>query len=92
MNHEQAQPNHERTQSGDTDTAPIAVGRPAGTGGRRVTIRGRNAGIAHSDADLVEFLRRAGLPDAWEFLDDPRWVHWQDGKPHQYDTTPPGSR
>ncbi|MER5469238.1 hypothetical protein [Streptomyces sp. NPDC002685] len=82
--------NHEQPQAEDVHTAPIVVGRPAGTGGRRVTIRGRSAGIAHSDADLVEFLRRAGLPDAWELLDDPHWVEWQDGRPHEYDTTPPG--
>jgi hypothetical protein len=96
VNHEHAQPNHqhhehhEQTQADDVPTAPITVGRPAGTGGRRVTIRGRSAGVAHSDADVVEFLRRAGLPDAGELLDDPRWVEWQDGRPHAYDTTPPG--
>ncbi|MEU4086873.1 hypothetical protein AB0F76_21820 [Streptomyces aureus] len=77
----------ERGQGGD---APVLVGRPAAAGGRRVTIRGRSAGIAHSDADVVEFLRRAGLPDAWELLDDPRWVGWQGGRPRTYDTTPPG--
>lgn len=59
-------------------------------GGRRVTIRGRSAGIAHGDADVVEFLRRAGLPDAWEYLDDPHRVERQDGRSRTYDTTPPG--
>jgi hypothetical protein len=49
-----------------------------------VTIRDQIAGLALSDADLVEFLRRAGLPDAWEVLDDPRWVEWQGGRPHEY--------
>lgn len=105
MNHEH-KPNHEHTQPDEdaeragregtppdgaqAPVAPITVGRPAGTGGRRVTIRGRSAGLAHSDADVVEFLRRAGLPDAWEYLDDPHWVEWQDGRPRTYDTTPPG--
>ncbi len=44
--------------------APIVVHPPLGTGGRRVTARGQILGLAHSDADVVEFLRRAGLPDA----------------------------
>ncbi|MFE0249863.1 hypothetical protein [Streptomyces sp. NPDC059010] len=56
----------------------------AGTGGRRVTIRAQMAGLAHSDADLIEFLRRAGLRDAWELLDDPHWVEWQGARPHEY--------
>ncbi|MFD3380052.1 MULTISPECIES: hypothetical protein [unclassified Streptomyces] len=79
MNREHAQPEGE-------GTAPIVVHRAAGTGGRRVSIRARFAGLAHSDADLIEFLRRAGLPDAWELLDDPHWVDWQDGRPHEYGT------
>ncbi|MET7436556.1 hypothetical protein ACWERY_20920 [Streptomyces sp. NPDC004082] len=65
---------------------PIVVQRVTGTGGRRVTIRAQVAGLAHSDADVVEFLRRAGLPDAWELLDDPDWVEWQGGRPHEYGT------
>ncbi|MFG2440922.1 hypothetical protein [Streptomyces sp. NPDC048508] len=68
----------------NTPAAPVVVGRPAGNGGRRVTIRARSAGLAHSDADLVEFLRRAGLSDAEDLLDDPAWVHWQEGPPHTY--------
>ncbi|WP_443048785.1 hypothetical protein [Streptomyces sp. NBC_00328] len=92
--HEGARPDDAHAPTASTTptapTAPITVGRPVGAGGRRVTIRGRSAGIAHSDADVVEFLRRAGLPDAWEYLDDPHWVEWQDGRPRTYDTTPPG--
>ncbi|WP_351223556.1 hypothetical protein [Streptomyces sp. NPDC002133] len=65
-------------------TAPIVVHRAAGTGGRRVRIRTQTAGLARSDADLIEFLRRAGLPDAWDLLDDPHWVEWQGGRPHEY--------
>jgi hypothetical protein len=49
-----------------------------------VTIRAQTAGLARSDADVVEFLRRAGLPDADDVLDDPRWVEWQGGRPHEY--------
>ncbi|MFK4225325.1 hypothetical protein [Streptomyces sp. NPDC019890] len=63
--------------------APIVVHRPTGTGGRRVTIRAQIAGLAHSD-DLIEFLRRAGMPDAWEALDGPAQVEWQGGRPHKY--------
>ncbi|MEU3918972.1 hypothetical protein [Streptomyces sp. NPDC029004] len=64
--------------------APIVVHRATGTGGRRVTIRAQISGLAHSDDDLIEFLRRAGMPDAWEALDDPAWVEWQGGHPHEY--------
>ncbi|WP_328493693.1 hypothetical protein OHS59_13720 [Streptomyces sp. NBC_00414] len=56
-----------------------------GARGRRVTVRGQVFGLAHGDTDVVEFLRRAGLPDAWELLDDPRWVTWQGGRAHEYD-------
>ncbi len=71
--------------TGGTGPAPIVVHRMTGTRGRRVTIHGQVFGLAHSDTDLVEFLRRAGLPDdAWELLDDPRWVKWQGGRPHEY--------
>ncbi|MEU9185015.1 hypothetical protein AB0D14_10705 [Streptomyces sp. NPDC048484] len=77
--------NRGQPQSQETGTAPIVVHRAAGGGGRRVSIRALGAGLAHSDADVVEFLRRAGLPDAGELLDDPQWVEWQGGRPHEYD-------
>ncbi|WP_406515100.1 hypothetical protein OH809_12835 [Streptomyces sp. NBC_00873] len=75
---------HELSDPEDTCDVPITVHRAAGAGGRRVTIRAQTAGLAHSDADVVEFLRRAGLPDADDVLDDPRWVKWQGGRPHEY--------
>ncbi|MEV6756583.1 hypothetical protein [Streptomyces sp. NPDC051214] len=53
---------------------PMVVRPPLGTGGRRVTVRGPILGPVHSDADVLEFLRRAGLPDAAGLLDDPAWV------------------
>ncbi|MGW2560073.1 hypothetical protein ACWCXB_12660 [Streptomyces sp. NPDC001514] len=77
--------NHTPPQPDDAATAPIVVHRATGTNGRRVTIRTQPTGLAHSDADLIEFLRRAGLPDA-ELLDDPHWVAWQGGRPHDYGT------
>ncbi|WP_030900556.1 hypothetical protein [Streptomyces sp. NRRL F-5126] len=65
--------------------APIVVLRPSGTGGRRVTAHGQVLGLAHDDFDLVEFLRRAGLDDAWPLLDNPSWVEWRGGRPHRWD-------
>jgi hypothetical protein len=76
--------NREQAQREGKGTAPVVVHRAADTGGRRVSIRAQFAGLAHSDADLVEFLRRAGLSDAWELLDDPHWVEWQGDRPHHY--------
>ncbi|WP_418955594.1 hypothetical protein [Streptomyces tritici] len=67
-------------------TAPIVVHPPSPTGGRRVTVRhGGILGLAHSDRDVVEFLRRAGLEDAEEVLDDPLWVEWRGAEAHEYD-------
>lgn len=45
------------------DAPPITVHPPGPDGGRRVTIRDTVAGRAYRIADLVEFLRRAGLDD-----------------------------
>ncbi|MGH3585475.1 MAG: hypothetical protein ACRDQ0_04040 [Pseudonocardia sp.] len=63
---------------------PIIIHRPSPTGGRRVTIRGQIAGLAMGDGDVIEFLRRAGLPDTERLLDDPSWVEWRGGRAHQY--------
>ncbi|MFF3493715.1 hypothetical protein ACFYWS_20450 [Streptomyces sp. NPDC002795] len=65
--------------------AAIVVHPPLGTGGRRVTVRGEILGLAHSDADVLEFLRRAGLPDAEMLLDDPSFVTWRGGRAHDYE-------
>ncbi|MFI8007888.1 hypothetical protein [Streptomyces sp. NPDC086010] len=37
---------------------------------------------AHDDLDVVEFLRRAGLPDSEHLLDDPGRVQWRGGRAH----------
>lgn len=50
-----------------------------------MTVRGEILGLAHSDADVVEFLRVAGLADAEELLDDPAWVKWRGGVAHRYE-------
>ncbi|WP_199546559.1 hypothetical protein [Streptomyces sp. N35] len=65
--------------------APIIVHPPLGTGGRRVTVRGQMLGLAHNDTDVIEFLRRAGLPDGERLLDDEAWVTWRGGRAHRYD-------
>ncbi|MFE7595673.1 hypothetical protein [Streptomyces sp. NPDC057494] len=65
-------------------SAPIVVHPSSPTGGRRVTVRqGGIVGLAHSDRDVTEFLRRAGLDDADGLLDDPSWVEWRGGRAHE---------
>lgn len=69
--------------------APILVHRISPTGGRRVVIRIHGVdtvlGVAHSDRDLVEFLRRIEIPDAEELVHgDSEIIAWQGGKPHVY--------
>ncbi|MEW1639492.1 hypothetical protein AB0469_36230 [Streptomyces sp. NPDC093801] len=74
------------------EQAPILVHRISPTGGRRVVIRIRGIdtvlGVAHSDADLIEFLRRLGVPDPDELvLGDSEAIAWQGGRPHLYQET-----
>ncbi|NEB77950.1 hypothetical protein G3I40_22420 [Streptomyces sp. SID14478] len=69
--------------------APIVVHPPAPGGGRHVTVRGRAAGLAHSDGDLTELLRRTGLGEADTTLDDPHLVEWRGAGPHVWHTTGP---
>ncbi|MFF8537269.1 hypothetical protein OG410_37555 [Streptomyces sp. NBC_00659] len=66
--------------------APLVVHPALDTSGREVTARGENLGVAFSDEDLMEFLGRAGLPDAEDLLDDPAWVKWRGGQAHFYGT------
>ncbi|MFC9843838.1 hypothetical protein ACFWFF_27895 [Streptomyces sp. NPDC060223] len=65
--------------------APIVVHRPLLTGGRPVVVRSEIVGLAHSDHDVVEFLRRAGLAFGEDVLDDPVWVEWKGGRAHEYE-------
>lgn len=74
--------------------APIVVHRISPSGGRRVTIRtyGRDEslGVAHRDADVIEFLRQVKLPDPDEVvLGDSPLIEWQGDDPHVYEPTPP---
>ncbi|MEU3777747.1 hypothetical protein AB0F11_32065 [Streptomyces sp. NPDC032472] len=73
--------------------APITVHRIAPAGGRRVSLRaeGRDSvlGLARSDADVIEFLRRAGVPDPDEVvLGDSALIEWMTDDPHAYDAEP----
>ncbi|MDT0379770.1 hypothetical protein RM572_13475 [Streptomyces sp. DSM 42041] len=63
--------------------APVVVYPPAegGGGGRRVRADGTILGIAYSEADLLEFLRRAGLDPEGIRLDDPDLIEWRGGGP-----------
>lgn len=70
--------------------APILVHRISPSGGRRVTIRVHGIdtvlGLAHSDADLIEFLRRIEVPDPDDLvLGDSEVIAWQGGRPHVYE-------
>ncbi|MEU5974959.1 hypothetical protein [Streptomyces sp. NPDC047315] len=66
--------------------APIVVHRPSPSGGRRVTVRGEILGVAYSDEDLSEFLRRAGLEHGEAAVAaDSDMIEWRGGREHQYD-------
>ncbi|MER5482950.1 hypothetical protein ABT024_07000 [Streptomyces sp. NPDC002812] len=70
--------------------APIVVHRISPSGGRRVTIRVQGVdtvlGVAMSDADVVEFLRRVELPDPDELVfADSTLIEWQGDGPHVYE-------
>lgn len=78
------------------ERAPILVHRISPSGGRRVVIRIRGVdtvlGVAHSDADLIEFLRRLDLTDPEELvLGDSPAIGWQGGQPHVYDAEAPSA-
>ncbi|RSS66694.1 hypothetical protein [Streptomyces sp. WAC06614] len=73
--------------------APIVVHRISPSGGRRVTllVSGHEdiLGLAYSDADVIEFLRRAEVPDPDEVvLGDSPLVDWVGGEPHVYAQEP----
>ncbi|MEU5976408.1 hypothetical protein [Streptomyces sp. NPDC047315] len=68
--------------------APVVVHRPSPSGGRRVTVRNSILGVAYSDADLIEFLRAAGLDHAEALVgSDTTMIEWRGGRAHQYDTS-----
>ncbi|MEV4331484.1 hypothetical protein AB0K02_13240 [Streptomyces sp. NPDC049597] len=63
---------------------PIVVHRISPSGGRRVTVRGRIMGLAHSDEEVLELVRSSGETGT-VVLEDPTWVEWTGGRPHQYE-------
>ncbi|WP_371648077.1 MULTISPECIES: hypothetical protein [unclassified Streptomyces] len=70
------------------DQAPIVVHRPRGSGGRRVTVRGQIIGLAHSDRDLVEFLRQSGLDETSAedmVAGNSVMIEWRGGRAHHYE-------
>jgi hypothetical protein len=60
----------------DRQRPPVVV-HPPSSGGRRVEIRGHDVGRALRLADVIEFLRRAGLEDP--DIEDPTLVEWRGG-------------
>lgn len=60
-------------------TPPVVVHPPSSSGGRRVTAHAEILGLAHSPEDVVEFLRRAGLPPEQIKLDDENLIEWRGG-------------
>ena len=61
------------------DGAPVVVHPMSPDGGRRVTIRDESVGTAYNLFDLLEFLRRAELPEADTAIDDPDLIEWRGG-------------
>ncbi|MFE9406826.1 hypothetical protein ACFYNY_34525 [Streptomyces sp. NPDC006530] len=67
--------------------ATIIVHRPRPAGGRHVTVLGQDVGVAHSDRDVIEFLRQSGLDetDAEAMVDgDSPEIEWQGAAAHEY--------
>ena len=68
--------------------APVIVHPPQEDGGRRVVIRGEHVGTAYTLFDVLEFLRRAGLPEADTAIDDPELIEWRGGGPEVWNNEP----
>lgn len=68
---------------------PVIVHPVSPSGGRPVTIRGERVGVAYHLLDLLEFVRRAELPEADTAIDDPELIEWRGGGPDAW-TEPSG--
>lgn len=66
---------------------PVVVLPPASDGGRHVTIHDERVGTAYSLFDVLDFLRRAGLPAEDRAVDDPELIEWRGGGPYDWDGT-----
>jgi hypothetical protein len=60
---------------------PRIVVEPVVGAGRTVRIDAETLGIAYGPADVIEFLRRAGLDPDTVLLDDPTLIDWHGGGP-----------
>ncbi|MEV0634699.1 hypothetical protein AB0I77_06945 [Streptomyces sp. NPDC050619] len=65
----------------------VVVLAPSPDGGREVTIHGEPAGTAYSLFDVLEFLRRAGVPAEDTAVDDPGLIEWRGGGPYDWNGT-----
>ncbi|MDX3772227.1 MULTISPECIES: hypothetical protein [unclassified Streptomyces] len=65
--------------------APIVVHGLSLARGRAVTINDEIVGLVYDDQGLIELLRRAGVYDAEQCLDDPQWIEWRGGRAHRYE-------
>ncbi|WP_086860345.1 hypothetical protein [Streptomyces milbemycinicus] len=73
-----------------TGVPRVVVQPPSPTGGRRVRVDGVILGVAYGIADLLEFLRRAGLEDVESLdLETSPLIEWRGGGP---DMWPPPAR
>lgn len=83
-------PRETASQAGGMASAPIVVHRLSPSGGRRVTARARDVeqilGVAYNDRDVLEFLAESASMAAPPLLDQPHWVEWRGGRPHQWAT------
>ncbi|MFJ5548745.1 hypothetical protein [Streptomyces sp. NPDC093225] len=66
----------------------VVVYPPDDEGRRRVRCDGEILGRARSPADLLEFLRRAGLDPDVVHLDDPLLIEWRGGGPAVWGSDP----
>ncbi|MGW6056666.1 hypothetical protein [Streptomyces sp. NPDC055189] len=65
-----------------TEPLPVVVSPPSPTGGRRVRVDGQILGLAHNVADIVEFLRRAGMDEADTYMvETSMFIDWRGGGP-----------
>ncbi|MFJ7587722.1 hypothetical protein ACIQZO_10100 [Streptomyces sp. NPDC097617] len=75
--------------------APVVVHRIFPSGGRQVTLRtstgAESLGLARSDEDVIEFLRRAGMPDPDDVVlgTGTELLAWEGDTPHVYEADPP---
>lgn len=67
------------------DRAPVIVHPPC-TGGRRVTLHGKDLGRARRRGDVVAFLRRAGFPATDLVWEDTGVFEWRQGGPDTWST------